>query len=55
MELCETSNFSIFTFINASDLKFCTCSYSGCVYHMMRFKGSNGKVCKMMRSHFRNL
>ena len=52
MELCKTSNFSIFTFINASNLKFCTRSYSSCVYHMMRFKGSNGKVCKMMTSCF---
>ena len=55
MGLCETSNFSIFTFINASDLKFCTRSYSSCVYHMMKFKGSSGKVCKMMTSHFRTL
>ena len=53
MGLCKISIFSIFTFINASDLKFCTRSYSSCVYHMMRFKGSNGKVCKMMTSHFR--
>ena len=52
---CKTSNVSIFTFINASDLKFCTRSYSSCVYRMMRFKGSNGKVCKMMTSHFRIL
>ena len=36
MGLCKTSNFSIFTFINASDLKFCTRSYSSCVYRMMR-------------------
>ena len=47
MGLCKTSNFSIFTFINASDLKFCPCSYSSCVYRMMRFKGSNGQICKM--------
>ena len=49
---CKTSNFSIFTFINASDLKFCPRSYSSCVYLMMRFKGSNGKIRKMMTSHF---
>ena len=55
MGLCKTSNFFIFTFINASDLKFCTHSYSSCVYLMMRFKGSNGKVCKMMMTHFRTL
>ena len=55
MGLCKTSNFSIFTFINGSDLKFCTHSYSSCVYRMMRFKGSNGKMCKMMTSHFRTL
>ena len=55
MGLCKTSNFSIFTFINARDLKFCTRSYSSCVYRMMRFKSSNGKVCKMMTSHFRTL
>ena len=55
MGLYETSNFSIFTFINASDLKFCTRSYSSCVYCMMRFKGSNGKVCKMITLHFRTL
>ena len=50
MALCKTSNFSIFTFINASDLKFYTCSYSSCVYHMMRFKW---KSLQMMMSHFR--
>ena len=55
MGLYKTSNFSIFTFINASDMKFCTRSYSSCVYCMMRFKVSNGKVCKMMTSHFRTL
>ena len=54
MGLCKTSNVSIFTFINANDLKFCTRSYSSCVHRMMRFKGSNGKVCKMMTSHFRD-
>ena len=53
MGLCKTSNFSIFTFINASDLKFCPRSYSSCIYLMMRFKGLNGKICKMMTSHFR--
>ena len=47
MGLCTTSNFSIFTFIDGSDLKFCTRSYGSCVYRMMRFKGSNGKGCKM--------
>ena len=47
MGLCKTSNFSIFTFINASDLKFCTRSYSSCAYRMMRFKGSNEQMCKM--------
>ena len=46
MGLCETLNFSIFTF---------TRSYSSCVYHMMKFKGSNGTICKMMTSHFRTL
>ena len=50
MGLCKTSNFSIFTFMNASDLKVCTHSYSSCVYHMMRFKGSNGNVYQMMMS-----
>ena len=40
---CKTSNLSIFTFINASDLKFCARYYSSCVYYIMRFKGSNGK------------
>ena len=54
MGLYKTSNFSIFTFINASDLKLCTRSYSSCIYRM-RFKGSNGKVCKMMTSHLRTL
>ena len=48
MGLCKTSNFSIFAFINASDLKFCPRSYSGCVYR--RFEWKN---CKMMTSHFR--
>ena len=51
MGLCETSSFSIFTFINASDLKFYPRSYSSGVYHMMKFKNSNGKICKMMTSH----
>ena len=51
MGLCKTSNFSIFTFIDGSDFKFCTRSYSSCVYRMMRFESSNGKVCKMMTSH----
>ena len=55
MGLCKTSNFSVFTFINAGDLKFCTRSYSSCVYRMMKFKGSNGKVGKMITSHFRTL
>ena len=55
MGLYKTSIFSIFTFIKDNDLKFCTRSYSSCVYRMMRFKGSNGKVCKMMMSHFRTL
>ena len=55
MGLCKTSIFSIFTFINANDLKFCTRSYSSCVYCTTRFKGSNGKVCEMMTSHFRTL
>ena len=55
MGLCKTSNVSIFTFINASDLKFCPRSYSSCVYLMMRFRGSNRKICKMMTSHFRTL
>ena len=50
MGLCKTSYFSIFTFMNASDLTFCTRFYSSCVYHMMRIKSSNGKVCKMMFS-----
>ena len=52
MGLCTTSNFSIFTFINASDLKFSTRSYSSCVYRRMR---SNGKLCKIMTSHFRTI
>ena len=55
MGLCKTSNFSVFSFMNASDLKFCTRFYSSCVYCMMRFKGLSGKVCKMMTSHFRTL
>ena len=50
MGLCGTPNFSTFTFINASDLKFCIHSDGSCVYYMMRFKGLNGKVCKMMIS-----
>ena len=55
MGLYKTSNCSIFTFIKDNDMKFCIRSYSSCVYRMMRFKGSNGKVCKMMTSHFGNL
>ena len=38
MGLCKTANLSIFTFIDASDLKFRARFYSSCVYHMMRFK-----------------
>ena len=53
MGLCKTSN--VFTVINASDLKFCPRSYSSCVYRMMRFRGSNENICKMMTSHFRTL
>ena len=55
MGLHKTSIFSIFIFIKDNDLKFCTRSYSSYVYHMMRFKGSNGKVCKMMTSRFKTL
>ena len=55
MGLCKTSNVSIFTFINASNSKCCPRSYSSCVYHMVRFKGLNGKDCKMMASHFGTL
>ena len=55
MGVCKTSNFSIFTFINDRDLTFCTRSYSSCEYHMMKCKGSNGKVCKMMMSPFGTL
>ena len=38
MGLYKTSIFSIFTFIKDNDLKFCTRSYSSCVYRMMRWK-----------------
>ena len=55
MGLCKTSNFSISTCIKDNDLEFCTRSYSSCVYRTMRIKGWNGKVCKMMTSHFRTL
>ena len=55
MGLCKTSNVSIFAFTKDNDMKFCTRSYSSCVYRMMRFKGSNGKVCKIMTSHFGTL
>ena len=55
MGLCETSNFSIFTFSSASDLKFCTRPYSNCFCLTMRFSGLNGKVWKMMTSHFGTL
>ena len=53
MGLYKTSISSIFTFITANDLKFCRSSYLSCVYRTMKFKGSNGKVCKMMTSRFR--
>ena len=52
MGLSKTSNFSIPTIINASDLKYCTHSKLCTVYHTMRFKRSDGKVCKIMTSHF---
>ena len=48
MGLCKTPNFSIFTFVNASDFAHIL---AAAVYCLMRFKGSNGKVCKMMLSH----
>ena len=35
MGLCKTSIFSIFTLIRDNDLKFCTRSYSSCVYHIL--------------------
>ena len=38
MGLCKTSNFSIFTFIETSNLEFCPHSYSSFVYRMMRLK-----------------
>ena len=46
--LCKTSNFSSFTFINASDLNFCAFSYNSCGDHMASFKCLNGNVCKMV-------
>ena len=52
---CGTSNFSIFTFSSTSNLKVCIRSYSNCFYLMMRFWGSDGKVCKMMTSHYGTL
>ena len=52
---CKTSNVFIFTVINASNLKFCPRSYSSCVYLMMRYRGSNKNICKVMMSHFRTL
>ena len=55
MGLCKTSNFSIFTFIKDNVLKFFTRSCSSCVYRMIRFKGSNGKVCKTLELHAENL
>ena len=55
MGLCKTSNFSVFTFINASNLEFCTFLQQLCILHDEVYKGSNGKVCKMMTSHFGSL
>ena len=55
MGLCKTSNLSIFPFIDAIDLKCWTRSYNSCVYRMMWFKGSSGKVCKMITLHYRTL
>ena len=53
MGLGETSNFSIFT--SVGNLIFCTHSYSNSFYLTTRFLGLNGKVCKMMMSHFSTL
>ena len=36
--LCNTSIFAIFTFIDANDLKFCTRSFSSCVYRRFERK-----------------
>ena len=49
MGLCETSNFSIFAFSCAGDLKVCTHSYSNCFYLTMRFKVWMEKVAKWWR------
>ena len=45
MGLYKTSNVSIFTFIYAGDLKFCTWNLTAAME----------KVCKMMTFHFRTL
>ena len=45
MGLYKTSSFSIFTFMNASDLKFAHV-LTAAVYRMMSFKDSNGKFAK---------
>ena len=46
MGLYKTSNFSIFAFTKDNNLKFCTRSYSSCVYRMMRFKVRMEKFAK---------
>ena len=47
MGLCETSNFSVFTFSSASDLKLCTHSYSN------SFR-SHDEVLRFGRKSFQN-
>ena len=42
MGLCETSNFSIFTFSCAGNLKVCTRSYSNCLSLMFEWKSLQG-------------
>ena len=46
MGLWKTSNFSIFTFIKANDLKSYTHSYISCIYRMVRFKSQMEKFAK---------
>ena len=52
MELCKTSNISIFTFIMLAIWNFAHV-LTAAVY--IAWRGSNEKVCKMMTSHFRIL
>ena len=57
MGLCETSNFSIFTFSCTGDLKVCTRSYSNCLSHdevtLLEYRSVTSSLCKHFHSNLK--